>query len=182
MLHRIDRLSVAADQPGRGHRGAEEGAAVVAILLREPGGHAGLLRVLAAHRPAGERKAGDLAVVVHAKARELDCEVGAVAAPHQLEQPVVAQSILDVGAIPALDEGGELGGLNLADPIRRLPVVDPHRERVLLGRSLCAQVGEAGAVVATVRVARVGDRGLEGLGSYTGSIRSAGVTGILSIT
>ena len=119
--------------------------------------------VLARQLVVGEREAGDLAVVVHAKARVLGGEGRAVAALHQLEQPVVAQPVLDVGAAPALREGGELGRLDLVDAVRQLPVVDPHRERVALGRGLRLEGGEADAVVAAEGVARVDDGRLEAL-------------------
>ena len=42
--------------------------------------------------------------------------------------------------------------------LRQLPVVDPHRERIALGRGLRAEGGEADAVVPAQGVARVDDR------------------------
>src|SRR4030095_16674261 len=99
-----------------------------------------------------------------AKARDLGGEGRAVAPSHQLEQPVVAQPILDVGALPALGEGGELGRLDFAEAVCHLPVVDPHRERVALGGGLRLEGGEAVAVALAKGFARVDDRGLATLG------------------
>ena len=85
-----------------------------ASRLRQPGGDAPRPATSLAGELLGEQRvAGDLAVVVHAKARELGGEVGPVAAPAELEQPVVAQAVFDVGAAPALVERVELGLLRL---------------------------------------------------------------------
>ena len=144
-----------ADLPGIEQGRAEQRAAVVAVLLRQPGRGAGVFHVFAGLRVGDERIAGDLAIVVHAKARELRGDVGPVAAPPELEQPVVAQAIFDVGAAPLLGEGIEVGLLRVADAVRQLPVVDPHRQRVLLGRGTRAQCREASAVVLAESVAGV---------------------------
>ena len=103
-----------------------------------------------------QRVAGDLAVVVHAKARELGGEVGPVAAPAELEQPVVAQPVLDVGAAPALAEAVELGLLRPREAVAQLPVVDPHRERIALGQrpARAARRGGRGRACATPRARR----------------------------
>src|SRR6185369_11863739 len=124
---------------GVGERLGEERAAVVGFFLREPGGDRRLADVVARELRIGEREACDLAVVVHAKARIFGGERRAVAAFDELEQPVVAQPVLDVGALPALGERSEFGRLNLVDAVGDLPVVDPHRERVALDGGLRLQ-------------------------------------------
>ena len=152
--------------------GGEQGAAVVVVLLRHPGGDAGGLDVAAGDLLGDQRVAGDLAVVVHAEARELGAEVGPVAAPAELEQPVVAQPVLDVAAAPALGERGQLGLLRLAQAVAQLPVLDPEGERIGLGGGLGAQRGQAVAVALAQRLARVEHRG--GLiGAGAGAARAA---------
>jgi hypothetical protein len=147
-------------------------AAVVVLGLRHPGGDARGLDVAAGDLLGHQRIAGHLPVVGHAKARELGREIGPVAAPAELEQPVVAQPVLDIAAAPALGEGGQLGLLRLAQAIAQLPVLDPEGERIRLGQGLGAQRGQAVAVALAQRLARV-----EHGGSRVGAGRRRGAGG-----
>ena len=153
------QMSALVELLGVDEDGGEQGAAVVVVLLRHPGGDARGLDVAAGDLLGDQRVAGDLAVVVHAKARELGAEVGPVAAPAELEQPVVAQPVLDIAAAPALGERGQLGLLRLAQAVAQLPVLDPEGERIGLGDGLGAQRGQAVAIALAQRLARVEHRG-----------------------
>ena len=112
-------------------RGGEQRAALVGVALREPGGACGVAHVLAVEVPGEQGVAGDLAVVVHAKARVVGAEPGPVVSVAELEQPIVAQAVLDVAAAPALVERVDLVLRDLGDAVAQLPVVGPHRERML---------------------------------------------------
>ena len=60
---------VLAQLPGREQRAGQQVAAVVQVALREPGAARGVAHVLPGQVLGQQRIAGDLAVVVHAKAR-----------------------------------------------------------------------------------------------------------------
>jgi hypothetical protein len=138
-------------------RGGHQPAAVVGVLLGEPGGQRLVVHVLAGLMVEHQRIAADLAVVVHAESRVLDGEVGPVAPLAELEQPVVAQAVFDVGGRPARVEGVQLGLLGLGQPVAELEVVGPHRQRVLGRHRGAARGGQAGAVLLAQGLAGLDD-------------------------
>jgi len=159
-VQRVARLLpdvAGGEQPGLVKRGGHQGAAVVGIALRQPGGagsvgHRAALQVL-----HDQRVAGDLAVVVHAELGIVGREVRPVAPLAQFEQPVVAQPVFHVGVGPAGVEGVELGLLCQIEPVAQFPVVGPHRQRVPCGHRRIARGDERVLVTFAQRLAAVDD-------------------------
>jgi len=139
--------------------------AVVRVALREP-----CIERPVAHRAAigvlrQDRVAGDLRVVVHAEAREVTADGLPVAALAGLEQPVVAQPVLDVSAAPARVEGLDLAGTRAGQPQVQVPVVGPLREGMTLEQQPFAQARESRRVTPRPCVARGGDEAVAVSGS-----------------
>jgi len=111
----------------------QRGAPVVGAALGVPQ-RAGFV----GHRGQGafalcqQRVALDLAVVVHAELGQLLVERGPVAVLAELQQPVVAQPVLVVGAGVALQEGADLFGAGLGQAGTQGPVRGQWLQRVAL--------------------------------------------------
>jgi hypothetical protein len=171
--HRLARLRAAVDvghqprlvpevgfgQPaGAVQQRRHEAAALVGRRgLRQPRLPRRLAHVVAAQVAHHLRVAGDLAVVLHAKARELGSEVGPVLAAAELEQPVVAQPVLDVGVGPARVEGVEFFLRGRRQAQVQLPVVGPHGQGMLARHRVRLRGGESLRVLALPGIARFED-------------------------
>ena len=153
-------------------------AAVVGLLLGEPGG-AGRLAHVAAGYPVGEQGiALHLAVVVHDEARIVGGDRRPVAPAAELEQPVVAQPVLDIAAAPAGVEGVDFGLLRRRQTARQFPVVGPLREWMGVRDGDGARGGEAAGVAAAQRVARIDDGlRIDHAGRWRGRLRTGRQTG-----
>ena len=173
---RLQPRILGAEDAGFDERRGQQLATVVEVALRKPGLEGARLvaggKFLACRlgtQMLGEQGvAGDLAVVVHAKAREVAGEIGPVATRAELEQPVVAQPVFDVGAAPARIEGIELGLLRLGQAVAQVPVVDPLAQRMALGHGAFAQLRQPRAVLLLQRLTgldgQIGRRLLRGDG------------------
>ena len=151
---------------GVDQQGGHLRAAFIGIALREPG-FAGVFAHVAPREVVGDQGvAGDLAVIVHAKAREVEREVGPVAAMAQLEQPVVAQAVFDIAVLELGIKAFEVGLLQLGQPHIGIPVGDPRRQRMALSDGSFAQRCQPRTVTLAKRLACVED-GL-GVGAIDG--------------
>ncbi len=146
-------VEVALCQPGVQRTGVEVGSPLLALARGQVLGEQGIT--------------GDLAVVAHAKARELTREVGPVLALAELEQPVIAQPVFDIRSAPARIEGIEFGLLHLRQPVAEFPVVDPHRQWVALRDGALAQLRQSRRVLLVQRFGGFDDHiGWRGLGRH----------------
>ena len=135
--------------------GGEHVATRVGLFLVEPGFATGIAHITPAEVVDQQRPAADLAVVVHAKARVVAGQVVEVAAAAQFQQPVVAQPVFDIAALPALVEGLDLGHAGVGQSAAQIPVLDPGQQRVAAGLHGGAGSGELAAVTFAGGLARV---------------------------
>ena len=137
-------------------------ATLIGITLRVPGLARGPAHVRSGLVLRQQRVTGDLAVVVHPEARELAGKGGPVAPAAQLQQPVVAQAVLHVGAAPAGKETVHLGHAGRVQARAEFPVVHPGSQRVACRGGGGFQRRQAGAVVLAQGVAGFDDGGVGG--------------------
>jgi hypothetical protein len=159
-----------ADELGLGQGAGQQRAAVVQVLLRIPGRQRRGPHVLPGLVLGEQGVAGDLAVVVHAKARVLHHQVGPVAAAAQFQQPVVAQPVFDIGAGPARIKGVQLELLGCAQAVLQLPVGHPGRQWMVHRRDSPQRCGQLVPVLLGQCLAR-GHNPAIGVGRWRGGGR-----------
>ncbi|MFG5410123.1 hypothetical protein ABXN37_20970 [Piscinibacter sakaiensis] len=150
----VGAAELACLEQRRGHRGA----AFVGVALGQPGGACGVAHLASRLLLDQQAVADHVAVVVHPEAGTVRGEGSPVLAAAELEQPVVAQPVLDVGAGPARVEGLHLGHRRLGQAQVQVPVVDPHRQRMAARQHRGAQRRQPGAVALAPGLACVEQR------------------------